>query len=394
MRTLTTILIAAFIFAGCNQDAMHVAGSRQETPTVSRGTFQSHLSLSGTLVAETSVSITSPGDGYGLQIRWMADDGSLVKKGDKVLEMDNSAIVSQIDNLENSVISAGNDLAQQASTNRINLADKAHALRQAEFALTKAKLDADVSADAYPERMYEDMQLALGRAKSARTGALEALAVEKKVAKNSLEQKRIAYERTKRDLRLVNEKLKGYELSAPRDGVIVAGKNWREARAYRVGDKTWPGQPIVEIPDLSVMNIKAELSDVDDSQVKVGMKASCRLDAYPSEVIEGHVVSISPVARQAQWESLRRVFDVVVTLDTTDPKRMRPGMSARVDIIGTTVESTLLVARSALHFSDEEVTAKLASGSTTPVTLGPCNAQRCVVLSGLSEGQHLQGATQ
>lgn len=358
--------------------------------TVEKSNFQSRLSLSGALVAETTTSISTPGDGYGLVIRWMADDGAFVKEGDKVLEMDTSAVVSQIEALKSAVISASNAVAQQHNQNLINRAEKAHLLRQAEFVLQKAQADANVSADAYPKRVYENMKLALGRAKSAHSGAVQSLAMEKKIGKNSIEQKRIELERAKRDLSQVYEKLESYVLRAPRDGVLVASTNWQEGRAYRNGDKTWPGAAIVEIPDLSVMTIKAELSDVDDGRIHVGMKAECFLDAYPDELLTGTVLSISPVARKARRQSLRQVFDAVVRLDKTDSERMRPGMSARVEILGATHEDVLVVPRKALVFEETGTRVQLASGKLSDVTLGPCNAHACIVASGLGEGTRLR----
>ena len=389
MSILRTFLLTALLLPACRSSSDEFVQEKAPPLTADTASFQTKLSLSGSVVAKTSTSITSPGDGYGLVIRWMADNGSYVKKGEKIIEMDTSAVVSQITALKNAVIAANNALAQQQSTDRINRAEKTHLLRQAEFNLKKAQADADVPADAYPKRVYDDMQLALGRANVEHTNAVEAAAMEAKVGKNMLAQKRIDLGRTKRDLAQVYEKLEGYVLHAPRDGLLVASMNWREGRVFRMGDKTWPGRPIVEIPDLSVMTIKAELSDVDDGQAHVGMRAECRLDAYPDEVFMGSVTSISPVARTAQRNSLRRVFDVVVALDSTDAERMRPGMSARVDLLGAPKEGVVVVPRKALIFDEQGVVARLASGQTTSVTLGPCNAQQCVVEAGLSAGTQL-----
>ncbi len=357
---------------------------------VERASFQSRLSLSGTLVAETSESIGSPSDEYGLLIRWMADDGTHVKKGDKVLEMDTSSLVSRIEALRTAATNANNSLAGQRNRNRLAIAEKEHLVRQSEFSLDKAKTAAGVPADAYPRREYEDMQVALKRAVSMHTGALEVLETEKRIAKNALGEARIALERSKRELATVQDKVKSYVVRAPRDGLLLASENWREGRAYRSGDKSWPGQSIVEIPDLSVMTVKARLSDVDDGQVHVGMQAQCRLDAYPDEPLKGHVVSMSPVAHKASRGSLRQVFDVVIKLESTDQERMHPGMSARVEILGAVLDNVLVASRQILAFDENEVSAELESGQRIQVGLGPCNAQSCVIQSGLKAGMMLR----
>ncbi len=389
MRQLRVLLIASLASLGCTSAPTFEAQER-EPLVVQKTSFQSRLSLSGTLVAATSESIGSPSDEYGLLIRWMADDGTHVKKGDKVLEMDTSSIVSKIETLKTAVTDANNALVQQRNRNTLTVVEKEHLVRQAEFSLAKARIDANVPPDAYPRRVYEDMQVALQRALSVQAGAIETLAIERRIGKNALGETRIALERSKRDLATVQKKIESYVLRAPRDGLLLASKNWREGRAYRSGDKSWPGQSIVEIPDLSVMTVKARLSDVDDGQVHVGMHANCRLDAYPNEVLKGHVISLSPVARKATRGSLRQVFDVVIELESTNQDRMRPGMSVRVDVLGATKENVLVASRQSLVFEEDAVSAELASGKMIEVTLGPCNAQSCVIQSGLQEGMKLR----
>jgi hypothetical protein len=50
----------------------------------------------------------------------------------------------------------------------------------------------------------------------------------------------------------------------------------------------------------------------------------------------------------------------------------------------------LLVPRAALDFaSPQQPKAHLSGGKVVPVTLGPCNAQECIVKSGLKEGDRL-----
>ena len=45
--------------------------------------------------------------------------------------------------------------------------------------------------------------------------------------------------------------------------------------------------------------------------------------------------------------------------------------------------------RAALEFSPSSAKAHLESGKVVPVTLGPCNAQECIVTGGLKEGERL-----
>ena len=81
------------------------------------------------------------------------------------------------------------------------------------------------------------------------------------------------------------------------------------------------------------MKVVAQLSDVDDGRIAVGMRVRCTLDTYPDRVFEGEVVSISPIAKEENNRSLRRFFQVEVLLVESAPERMRPGMSVKVEVL-------------------------------------------------------------
>jgi multidrug resistance efflux pump len=346
--------------------------------------------MSGVLAASDSVAVDAPTDSYELSIRWLIEDGAIVKKGDKVLEMDATAILNQLDNAESSYIKAGSELAQQQNNANINAADKKHLLRQAASALKKAELNAAVPADAYPRRVYEDMQLALKRAKSEHASAQEATASETKISNYAVKQARVAVSKAEREMASLDETLKEYIISAPKDGIVIRAEYWRGRRPYDIGDKTWPGQTILLMPNLSVMKVKAHLSDVDDGRIHVGMTTQCTLDAFPNRQFEGRVTALSPVAIAPTYKSLRRAFEVEIQLDETDGEIMRPGMSVQVEISDKLVKDALLVPRAGLLFEGESVFALFPGGGRQSVKIGPCSAQACVLLSGLEEGTVLQ----
>jgi len=121
-----------------------------------------------------------------------------------------------------------------------------------------------------------------------------------------------------------------------------------------------------------------------------GMKVTCTVDAFPELPLPGFVRSVSPVAQAfpgvGDSPSSRQGFTVVVELEADLPEQMRPGLSVEVEVPSLVVEDALLVPRAALDFSAEPATAVLEDGRQVEVTVGACDAQRCAVEAGLSEG--------
>jgi multidrug efflux pump subunit AcrA (membrane-fusion protein) len=151
----------------------------------------------------------------------------------------------------------------------------------------------------------------------------------------------------------------------------------------------WIGFPLALIPEMSSLRVSAALADVDDGRIAVGMPVSVVLDGYPEQTFNGKVTSISAVAQESNRQSLRRAFKVFVNLDRVDAQRMRPGLSARLVVRTQTIPNVLIAPRTALDLSSAKPRARLAGGRSVEVKLGVCNAQECVVSSGLEEGQRL-----
>ena len=86
------------------------------------------------------------------------------------------------------------------------------------------------------------------------------------------------------------------------------------------------------------------------------------------------------------WELVSLALDAEA-LDA----RLRPGLSARVEVIADRHPDALLVPREALSLGEGEPQVILAGGARHAVTLGPCNAEVCVA-AGLEAGAKLRRA--
>ena len=162
-------------------------------------------------------------------------------------------------------------------------------------------------------------------------------------------------------------------------------------RKIREGDSIFVGWPVVSLPDLSSLTVEAKLPDVDDGLARPGMEALCTLDAYPGETFRGRVVDVSAVAQEdSPRRPLLRFFAVEIQLDQLDPRRMRPGMSVRIEVLRPEVRRALLAPRAGLDLAANPPRALLADGGSVEVKLGQCSNAECVVEKGLEEGSRLR----
>ena len=357
---------------------------------VTRGELELNLLLTGELEADSSVVLSAPRtENFELTVRWIAEDGAIVKAGERLVEFDDSALQNSIGDREIEVIQAGNELANLRARQAVDIAEKHFAAKQAGVEVDKAQVDASLPVEILSKMKYSEYQLALGRAEMKRDAARVDDELTSRGAGLERDVQRLTYDKARRNYDAARDELDSLTLSAPQAGVMIRPINPFEGRKLQVGDKVFPGFTVAKIPDLSKMVVRAVLSDVDDGRVHPGMKVGCVLDAYPERVFPGMVRSVNPVAREPERNSSRRFFSVVIELDETDEAIMRPGLSVKAAVSGGSKAGVLLVPRAALRFLEDRVEAFDASGDPQVVEVGLCNAQMCELLDGLDEGAEL-----
>jgi multidrug resistance efflux pump len=390
--TLLAVLVESAGCAGTPVEGSARAAGKAETPlAVRRGDLRSHLLLTGELAAAQSEELVVPRTPtWQLQIRWLEQDGAAVKKGQRAVEFDNSSFTSALEEKKLAVNAAGKDLARTEAEAHTARAEKAFTVQQKSTDLEKARIAAALPADLLAEREYQERQLAMRRAQVELAKAEVDLAAYDKASAADLEVHRISLEKSRREIRIAEQAIEALTLRAPRDGILLVGDHPFEGRKLREGDSVWVGLPVASLPDLSSMVVKAALSDVDDGRVLPGMEVLCTLDAYPGETFHGRVEDVAAVAQEAPRRPLLRSFPVRIRLDRSDARRMRPGMSVRVEALGTVVRNALLAPRAGLDLAADPPRARLAGGRTAEVRLGACTPTECVVEKGLREGDRLR----
>ena len=385
MRRGPAVAIAALFLHACFSGYNAPSG---ETTRVHRGTFVQNVVLTGQLdAARGDLIAVPPLPSWQTSIKWLAVDGSEVKSGERVVELDNGTFVTDLDSKKQAVIQATQELQQKEAEWSADLQQKELDFDKKQSELEKAKLDAAVPKEILSAREYEDRQMKLKRAAVEFDKARDIVLSQKRSIASDRANLVLNLQRANRAVEAVEKAIDALVLRAPRDGIVVVRDLPWEGRKLQAGDGVWVGFPLALIPELSSLQVIAALPDVDDGRIARGMPARVTLDGYPSTEFTGHVSDIAAVAQEDSRVSLRRSFRVVIKLDQIDPARMRPGLSARVMIRRDARKDALLVPRAAVDRDGKAPRIQLDNGRFVPVHLGPCNAQECVVIDGVSEGQ-------
>ena len=367
------------------------ARTRPSGLKVHRGAFEDRFLLTGQLAAVHAENLAVPRiPSWQTTIRWIEEEGTLVRAGQRVVELDTSSFAQDYSEKALGRDTAESDLEQAEADLAIQKGDKEFQLAQKTIAVDKAALNATIPAEFLRGKDYQENQMALRRAETERDKAKEDVDALVLSAAETIRQKKIALDKAVRELQAAREAMEGMVLTAPRDGILVVGNDPRQGRKFQVGDSVWVGLPVASIPDLAVMRVEAKLSDVDDGRIVPGLSARCVMDAYPDRVYTGKVADITPVAQEEAGRSLRRAYNVRIELDASDAERMRPGMSVKVEVVAPPRANVLLAPREGLEFDGPAPRARRASGDPVEVKLGPCNLDECVIEGGIDDGVALR----
>jgi HlyD family secretion protein len=195
-------------------------------------------------------------------------------------------------------------------------------------------------------------------------------------------------------LETANQQLSKTVIKAPIPGLAVIREVYikGEKRKIQVGDAVWRNQPILYLPDISEMVVNAEVREVDLHKLRKDLPATVLVDAYPETRFQGAVHSIGVLAeKRTAVKSPEKYFQVVIALLEHD-ERLRPGMTAKVDILSGTATDALVVPLNAL-FEREGCTycyVAVEDGyELREVSVGAQNEDFAEVREGLSEGENI-----
>lgn len=168
-------------------------------------------------------------------------------------------------------------------------------------------------------------------------------------------------------------------LVSPIAGVVTAKNVVQGARVS-------PGEAPYEITDLSEVWVMADAYETDLAHIRVGMKATLTLPAYPNRSFTGMVAFIDPIL-DAKSRTTK------VHLHFANPAReLKPEMYGEVAFQGVAREGLRIPADAVIRAGDRDVVfVARGSGKFEPrvVQLGVHDGDAVEVTSGLAQGQEI-----
>jgi multidrug efflux pump subunit AcrA (membrane-fusion protein) len=189
-------------------------------------------------------------------------------------------------------------------------------------------------------------------------------------------------------LELNNTSLSALEMLAPHDGLFVLEPSW-DGSLPEPGKSVFPGTKLASLPDLSQMQAKVYIPEVEAIGIKEGVSVQMSLHAFPDAVFKGTVSSISQTAQPKERDNPVKFFTVLVAVDASDDDRLKPGQRLEASIRVVEQPSGLVVPIQTV-FREQGSTWVYVQNNNQfkqqPVTTGFCSSSLCTIDSGLNDG--------
>ena len=353
---ISLILLLTIIMSGCATNAVDQS-LKVDVTSVEEGTIKTQLNLTGVLLPNDMVNITSKASGEILNT--LKQVGDRVSAGDVLLELDTRTLEAQLKQAE-AGLSAAN-AAYQSAQNQAALLKISLAQTEKTYLDTKALYETGAISEGTFTDMTSKYELAKKQYENA-AGPLQNQAL-------------ASIENAKASINTLNVQKENSTIISPIDGVLVSVN-------VQNGEIASPGMQLLSIADLSVLKMKGTIPQEYLPFVSPKEEVNFKIDIYPDQNFVGQITTIGPMA-----VSTGKIFPIEFAIKNQE--NIMAGLSSRVSI-GVTGKTHLLVPVNAVVNAEGQSYVFVMNdqiATKREVVTGLASEDMIEILSGLEKGE-------
>jgi len=264
-------------------------------------------------------------------ISFMAPEGRIVKAGMPILKFDPQELMTKLRDKSSALNENQKKLEKQEIIAREVIAELKLKQQEAIADLDKAKLKADIPIELLASRDYRENKLKLEQAELTRALRNQELQKEQHIQNTEIKILKREITVLESEVAQYESSIKAMTIKAGNPGVVIHATGHRNNK-FEVGDNVWMGSRVMELPDLTKLQVHLEVPERESAQIFVGQKVLFVLDAIPDQQFYGEITELASVIHTKSTTQQARVFDATVSMNNPDKSVMRPGMSVSAEI--------------------------------------------------------------
>ncbi|MBD0400466.1 efflux RND transporter periplasmic adaptor subunit [Flammeovirga sp. EKP202] len=354
------------------------------------GDLYINVSTTGELEAKNFVEIQGPikmrqAGIWETKLNSLVPEGTVVKKGDKVAQLDASSLSDKLTQRETDLTKAESQWEQTKLDTALQLSQERDKIINLQFTVEEKKLALEQSAFEPPATIKQAEIEVLKSERDLKQTKSNYLVKQQQLSAKMREITATLNE-AKRKVKFLQDLFAEFTIFAPEEGMVIYAKDW-DGKKKKEGSTIRGWDPVVAtLPDLSVMISKTYVNEVDIRKIKPKQTVTLGLDAFPDKSLTGTVTKVANVGEQKP-NSDAKVFEVIILLNESD-STLRPSMTTSNIIQTNFIENTLLIPLEAIHTEGDSISYVYKKGVSgfekREVKTGEMNDKDIEILQGLS----------
>ena len=253
------------------------------------GEFRSVVNNTGELRAKNSIDVRGPNNAravgiWQMKITKLVDEGTIVKEGDFVAELDKSEVMQKVKDIQLNIQKLESQLTESKLDSSLALSQARDELENIDFSLKEKKLQMEQSKYEAPSVIRQvELDYELTKRSFAQSKKNYETKVKQSITKISIIQTDMMKEQQK--MALYMETLNQFTILAPSEGMVIYAREW-DGRRKVVGSTVDAWYPIVAtLPDLTSMESVTYVNEIDIQKIQKGQSVKISLDANPDNKI-------------------------------------------------------------------------------------------------------------
>jgi len=361
---------------------------------VKRAPFTVTVNTSGELRARQFIQITVPANAqqagaYQMKIQSIVPEGTVVKQGDVVAELDRSTLANKLSEVTLALTKAQAQYEQAMLDSTLTLSTARENIRTMELSLEEKRLAKEQAVYEAPT-VKRQAEIDYERADRALTQARSDYQTKTEQSRAKMREVGADLQRQRDLLRVVQDVMAAFTIRAPGPGMVIYVKEW-SGRKRTTGSQVSAWDPgVATLPDLTQMESVTYVNEIDVRKVAVGQPVAITFDADPTKHLRGTVASVANVGEQRP-NADAKVFEVHVTVADPDTT-LRPGMTTGNAIETLKMNVALFVPIEAVNSAGGIPFVYHQDGGRIvkqEVITGPMSDDEVVIVRGLDENDRV-----
>ncbi len=389
IATMLIVIIALIVFRPIKGDTLNLLSVKVE-----KGVFEILVTITGELQAKSSVDIMGPTELRNsrsirirnIKIQDLVAEGTVVDSGEYVGELDRSEVGTSLKDLEDELETMESQYLKTQLDTTMQMRELRDQLVNLRFTMEEKQIILDQSKFEPPATIRQ-ATIDLEKSQRSFDQASDNYSLKAQQAQANMREASINLDKARRKVNELKNVIEKFTIYAPQSGMVIYKKEW-SGQKRKVGSMINPWDlTVATLPDLSTMNSKTYVNEIDISKVKAGQEVRMGIDAFPEREYTGQVLEVANIGEQLQ-NTDAKVFEVIISVGQSD-SIMRPAMTTSNQIITNIYNDVLFLPLEAIHNEDSLSFVYTKSNRKQIIVPGKVNENFIIIEQGLNEGDEV-----